>query len=399
MASSDIPKLTERITDINVQLHVCDACRLDGKEQEAKYFCTDCEDYMCDTCEAYHKRVKATRSHNILPGDNLPSNASMKNTSNKDGPDSPVQQSAPEEDMASSENKSSPAEKMTPFTKIRPVQGIFLTAKATKHMQIDIEQEESDAYRPLVSGIAFTPDGELLLTDYNNETLRILDTNFAKKKQLSCEGAPYDVAVINKKEAVVALREKKQVLFVKYTPQIFLGRRIILNQTCNGVAASNEHIFVLCKPEVEVDKSSILILDLTGILQRTVNCDEISQCESFITHMNSNPLGNRIYMTGVAGVICMTGDCKVVFNTAGNPYTDLGSGIVVDSNDNMLLSRFSSNDIQALKSDGTQHTAFLTSSDGIEHPTALAYRQSDGLLVVKISQAGLISKLLVFKLS
>ena len=49
----------------------CDACRLDGSVREAKYFCTDCQDYMCENCESYHRKVKVTRLHTVLSGDKM----------------------------------------------------------------------------------------------------------------------------------------------------------------------------------------------------------------------------------------------------------------------------------------------------------------------------------------
>ena len=44
----------------------CDACKLDDKIQEAKFFCPSCDDYLCQTCENHHKKVKATRFHDII---------------------------------------------------------------------------------------------------------------------------------------------------------------------------------------------------------------------------------------------------------------------------------------------------------------------------------------------
>lgn len=44
----------------------CDACKLDDNIEEAKYFCPECEDYLCQSCETHHKKVKATRFHEIV---------------------------------------------------------------------------------------------------------------------------------------------------------------------------------------------------------------------------------------------------------------------------------------------------------------------------------------------
>ena len=53
----------------------CDACKLDDKIQEAKYFCPSCDDYLCPTCETHHKKVKATRFHEIMTVEDIASDS------------------------------------------------------------------------------------------------------------------------------------------------------------------------------------------------------------------------------------------------------------------------------------------------------------------------------------
>ena len=44
----------------------CDPCKVDEATKEAKHFCPLCQEYLCETCHAHHRRSKATRSHKIL---------------------------------------------------------------------------------------------------------------------------------------------------------------------------------------------------------------------------------------------------------------------------------------------------------------------------------------------
>ena len=50
----------------------CDACKLDGEIREGKFYCYSCEDYLCSECESFHKKVKVTRSHEIVAADEVP---------------------------------------------------------------------------------------------------------------------------------------------------------------------------------------------------------------------------------------------------------------------------------------------------------------------------------------
>ena len=56
----------------------CDACKLDDKIREAKYYCPDCEDHLCMECENHHKKVKATRFHDIVSVADRNANAEAK---------------------------------------------------------------------------------------------------------------------------------------------------------------------------------------------------------------------------------------------------------------------------------------------------------------------------------
>lgn len=395
MASSDFPEYTGRGSVEMLDSYKCDACKMDGKKQEAKYFCADCEDYMCATCEAHHKKVKSTRLHNVLSGDRIPKKEITKRTTIAGDSESSVNKSTPAEEPGHTERESTPAEDLTSRTKTRSSSWTFLDATVTPYMTLDTALI-SDTFRPLIKGFAFNPDGELLVADHSNGELKIFDNKFTLKAQLSCDGAPSDVAVINDKEAVVAVIDKQWLLYVKFRPNIKCGRTVILNKKCHSVTATKENIFVVCISEEEVHPSSIFILDLNGIRQRVINSKTINIHLYDINSIAANPLGNKIYMTCPDGIVCMTGDCKVLFTLMDTRY-DFASGIVVDGNDNALITRFRSSDIQIMKSDGTHHKTFMTSSNGIVNPGTLAYRHSDGCLVVHVMQ-GLTSKVLVYKI-
>ena len=45
----------------------CSPCKDDGMVREAKYFCPECSEYFCSSCESsLHGRLKATKSHKLL---------------------------------------------------------------------------------------------------------------------------------------------------------------------------------------------------------------------------------------------------------------------------------------------------------------------------------------------
>ena len=64
MASFDESRSVKCSSEESYQME-CSPCENDGIVKEAKYFCTECQEYLCQSCETLHKRFKGTRNHNI----------------------------------------------------------------------------------------------------------------------------------------------------------------------------------------------------------------------------------------------------------------------------------------------------------------------------------------------
>ena len=64
MASFDESRSVKCSSEESYQMG-CSPCENDGIVKEAKYFCTECQEYLCQSCETLHKRFKGTRNHNI----------------------------------------------------------------------------------------------------------------------------------------------------------------------------------------------------------------------------------------------------------------------------------------------------------------------------------------------
>ena len=52
--------------------HECGPCSGARRTKEAKHYCIDCPDYLCDNCKDYHGNLAGTRNHNIVSGSRIP---------------------------------------------------------------------------------------------------------------------------------------------------------------------------------------------------------------------------------------------------------------------------------------------------------------------------------------
>ena len=51
---------------------VCGPCKTENVNKEAKHYCEQCQEHLCDACQGAHRKLKATKSHNILSGRHMP---------------------------------------------------------------------------------------------------------------------------------------------------------------------------------------------------------------------------------------------------------------------------------------------------------------------------------------
>ena len=56
---------------------VCGPCKTDNVNKEAKYYCEQCQEYLCDSCQDTHRKLKATKNHSILSGHHMPTSSGV----------------------------------------------------------------------------------------------------------------------------------------------------------------------------------------------------------------------------------------------------------------------------------------------------------------------------------
>ena len=52
--------------------HVCGPCKTVGIEREARRYCYDCVEFLCDSCLDHHRKLPITKNHKITSASNVP---------------------------------------------------------------------------------------------------------------------------------------------------------------------------------------------------------------------------------------------------------------------------------------------------------------------------------------
>ena len=247
-------------------------------------------------------------------------------------------------------------------------------------MNIISIKHPSDKYEPLVTGIAFLSNGELLVTDYNNKYLKLLDKSLKIKQTLECPGIPYGVAIINDREAIVTFPLQRNVVqFVSLSPTLRLGKCVPMNNGCWGVTVSKSKIYIACNANAH--REEVKVMDMAGKILKVIDIAKLVAQFGDLKHITANGSGDKLYLSGTSKILCITPDGERLF-TCTTSALDVPRGIIIDDYDNALVSCQGSNKILVMKADGKKSRPLLTSKHGVQDPKAIAYRDEDSLLVI-----------------
>ena len=258
---------------------------------------------------------------------------------------------------------------------------------------------QSDANDVWISGSTFLSSGELILCDYNNDKLKLLDKSLQMKESIDVPAEPWDIAPVNQQQVIVTFPFKQYLQFIQVTPSLALGHKVNLWMKCCGVTVSRENIYISFADSGEC---KIGIYDLTGKQKLTIgpySCNDgklMFKKPYYIDVLNDE----KIFVSDVddksntSTVYCLESNGNVL-STISNPSFKRCLGISVDGNENLLLCDWESHNVFLITRDGKEVREFLTEKDGLYEPLTTSFRRSDGTFVV--TSSGL-NDILVFTL-
>ena len=278
-----------------------------------------------------------------------------------------------------------------------PQQKGFDEMSVTARNQVNVKVP-SDSYDACITGSAFLPSGQLILCDWFNKKLKLLDENLQMKESIDVPGTPRDIAVVNQHQVIVTFLWQQYVQFIQLTPSLALGHTVDLGMECYGVAVSRESIYISFSVSGE---GKIGIYDLTGKKKRIIDPYNGKDGNVLIKYPYYIAVSNdeNIFVSGrdaksfTTPVYCLETSGNVLY-TVSNPLFKECRGISVDENENMLVCDRSSHKVFLITKDGKEVRELLTEKDGLSFPRAVSFRRSDGTLVV----GGWHNNILVFTL-
>ena len=270
-----------------------------------------------------------------------------------------------------------------------------MKVKSTKEVSITLSD---DSTTPHITGCTFLSNGRILLCDYQNQKVKLLDSDMSVKKSLKLSYIPYNVAAVGENEAIITFGSGNNDLqYIITHPELKLCKKITLPNKCYGLQVVNDAIYTACHKGSGHDE--IWRLDRAGNIMSKIVLPQSSSGWSFYLGLCLTGSSPRVYLPSYltdssnSRVSCFQLDGKMVYQ-----YQDKElkwpNGIYVDSEGNSLVCGWKSHNVVVITADGRKHGELLTSKD-IRNPRCIDYRPEDNTLIVGCVDS---SKLFVFKL-
>ena len=221
-----------------------------------------------------------------------------------------------------------------------------------------------DAQSPCITGCTFLPNGGVLLCDYWNKKVKLLDSVMSVKKSLKLSDNPHDIAAIGENEAIITFGKGNRNLQYLFTdPKLKLGKTAGLSGKCFGLHMVNNEIYTAYTNHLSV------------CLAGSIPCVYLTDWDN-------------------SRVTCFQLDGEMVYQYQDKEQLERPLGIYVDSAGNSLVCGSDSNNVVVLTADGRKHGELLTSKD-TRNPKCIDNRPEDNTLIVGCREN---SKLFVYKL-
>ena len=267
-----------------------------------------------------------------------------------------------------------------------------MKVKSTKTVNIKLPDDNRD---PDITGCTILSKGRILLCDWSNKKVKLLDSDMSVKKSLKLSDEPWNVAAVGENEAIITFSnmENNDLQYIYTQPDLKLGKKITLPDKCFGLQVVSDEIYTTCHKDSGRDE--IWRLDSAGnIMSKIVLTQSSSGWSEYLGLCLAGP-SPRVYLTdyGNSRVTCFQLDGKMVYQY-GDKELKRPNGIYVDSVGNSLVCGTDSDNVVVITADGRKHGELLNSKD-IRWPMCIDYRPEDNTLIVGCWKS---SKLFVYKL-
>ncbi|XP_033731028.1 uncharacterized protein LOC117320572 [Pecten maximus] len=223
----------------------------------------------------------------------------------------------------------------------------------------------SDGRDCAAAGIVYLPDDHIVVGDYNNNKIKLFAASGKCLDQMKVPGNPFDICCIDDDTVAVAIYNSEIHIIKVNHAKLTLSSKIKLSNGTHpyGITYSNEAFTVSTPTDVyRVSKDGV--------------SNKIASYPKRCFHLAYDPRTGHIYGSqrtsedGDVAVYRLSDGKLTSISKVGMLRT--ASGVDVDSDGNVYVCGWTSNNVVQMSGDGTNVRELLTSSNGVDKPRAIS---------------------------
>ncbi|MEW8547537.1 MAG: SMP-30/gluconolactonase/LRE family protein [Candidatus Thiodiazotropha sp.] len=249
-------------------------------------------------------------------------------------------------------------------------------------------KHNDDKNNCLISGLDITVNGSIILADLLNCKIKFVSPEGLLLSSLAQHEIPIDVAVINKSEAAVSMKNKQiSIIDIADSSHLSLKRIIKTEQYVWCITVYNNNLVIACYTSGDSPRS-VQMIDMRGKVLWTTTTDSegknLFDCAWYLTTCSSDD-GDMVIVTDVKKqtitvLDASTGKVVKVCDVKGKKPV----GVTVDDNGNVFVCYWSG-EITVWSRDMQEETRLITVSEYLKYPWAMAYNRRRSELVLTSS--------------
>ncbi|KAK3591659.1 hypothetical protein CHS0354_040567 [Potamilus streckersoni] len=230
-----------------------------------------------------------------------------------------------------------------------------VSGKVTKERQIEMENvvkiKGPDDMTPAFIGVTYLQGDQLILADYNNKRVILLNSSYQYIACFTLPDNPRDVCVVDHQKVCVSLPLQKTLQFLCITSgAIKPTRKVQTRYECWGVASAGNGKIAVSSSCINGKCYWSLIKSTGKEMFYPFDC----QCDLSATYVTLNSSCTRVYISvwRANSLYCFDMDGRMMYKYSADnlkkPF-----GVATDRDDNVYVVGRGSNNIHQLTSDGT----------------------------------------------
>ncbi|KAL3864956.1 hypothetical protein ACJMK2_006597 [Sinanodonta woodiana] len=230
--------------------------------------------------------------------------------------------------------------------------------------------DESDC---CISGCCYLADGKIVLADWNNRCVKLLDKFFNVVSRLVLPQSPWDVTKIDDEKVAVTVPGEKSVFVLTYVKNLQIFGSFETRCECWGITFVDHKFVITCDPSSATPSLTFFSLDGKEIKCITNDKDgtPLFRCPN---HVITNQIQTLIFVSDCGSniVTCLNVEGEVKFRYRHNKL-DYPTGMTTDCQENVYICGMNSHNIHVITGEG-MFLRILLAKDNILHgPRSISF--------------------------